>query len=333
VKTAFVVGTTETASIDGISAAGASPDVMKHTPAADAELVTYGRTVFAPTVPVSPSGCPTPSLVTRAALDHLDVETLIVDAGLAASTAAPTIDVGVDPGGDVRTDRPVADAQVAFDRGESVGRSIDDAVLLIGESIPGGTTTAMGVLTALGEPNAVSSSLPENPIERKRRVVSTGLETSMIDPGSLSGNPVEAVATMGDPVLATVAGLVAGATATGTDVTLAGGSQMVAAAALARHAGVGAPLALATTRFVERDETFDVRAAADALDLSLRVTDPGFDGADHVAFQRYRQGEAKEGVGMGGALWLADREGVAMADIRHRIVDYYDRLIGDHGPD
>lgn len=330
---AVVVGATETASIDGISAAGASPDVMKHTPAADAELLTYGRTVFAPTVPVSPSGCPTPSLVSRAALDHVDVETVVVDAGLAAETAAPTVDLGVDAGADLRTERPVPDAAAAFDRGESIGRAIADDEVLIGESIPGGTTTAMGVLTALGEPNAVSSSLPENPIEQKRRAVWTGLEASGIEDGSLSGNPVEAVATMGDPVLAAVAGLVAGATATGTEVTVAGGSQMVAAAALARHAGVDAALGLATTSFVERDETFDVHGAADALDLTLRVTDPGFDAADHVAFERYREGEAKEGVGMGGALWLAERDGVAMADVRDRIVDYYDRLVEGDGPD
>jgi len=332
VRAAFVVGTTETARIDGISAAGAAPDVMNHTPAADAELVTYGRPVFAPEVPVSPTGCPTPSLVTRAAFDRLDVETMVVDAGLSVPTAAPAVTVGAEVGGDVREAVPVPDAESAFERGRSLGAALGEDALLIGESIPGGTTTAMGVLTALGEPNDVSSSLPENPLERKREIVSTGLEASDVEPGALAGQPLAAVEGMGDPVLATVAGLIAGATSNGTAVTLAGGSQMVAAAALARHAGVDAPLRLATTSFVAADETFDVRAGADALDLSLAVTDPGFDRGDHVAFERYRQGEAKEGVGMGGALWLAERAGVSMADVRDGVREYYDRLVGDDGP-
>lgn len=328
---AFVVGTTATARIDGISAAGASPEMMRHTPAADAEIVTYGRPVFAPTTPVSPSGCPTPSLVTRAVLDHLSVDTIVVDAGLAARTAAPTVSIETSPGDDLRAERPVPNAEAAFDAGASVGRAITDEELLIGESIPGGTTTAMGVLTALGEPNGVSSSLAANPIDRKRSVVESGLDASDIEPGALAGQPIATVERMGDPVLATVAGLVAGATAVGTSVMLAGGSQMVAAAALVRHAGIDAPLTLATTSFVEADDTFDLQAAADALDLSTRVTDPGFDTEDHVAFERYRLGEAKEGVGMGGALWLADREDVPMAAVRGRIREYYDRLVGDDG--
>jgi len=52
-RTRFVLtaGTTRTAAIDGISAAGADPEAMVHTPAADAEILTYGTTVRAPAVP------------------------------------------------------------------------------------------------------------------------------------------------------------------------------------------------------------------------------------------------------------------------------------------
>ena len=38
----LAAGTTETALIDGISAAGALPELMVHTPSADAEIVAYG---------------------------------------------------------------------------------------------------------------------------------------------------------------------------------------------------------------------------------------------------------------------------------------------------
>jgi len=51
--TRFVLtaGTTHTAAIDGISAAGADPDAIVHTPAADAEILAYGAPVRAPAVP------------------------------------------------------------------------------------------------------------------------------------------------------------------------------------------------------------------------------------------------------------------------------------------
>ena len=62
----LVAGTTRTAAIDGLSGAGADPEAMVHTPGADAEVVSYGRPVRAPVVPVSPSGTPTPEVVTRA---------------------------------------------------------------------------------------------------------------------------------------------------------------------------------------------------------------------------------------------------------------------------
>lgn len=46
----LVAGTTETA-IDGISAAGETPTLLGHTPAADAEIVAYGQPVLAPIDP------------------------------------------------------------------------------------------------------------------------------------------------------------------------------------------------------------------------------------------------------------------------------------------
>lgn len=329
---ALVVGATETAAVDGISAAGANPRLLDHTPPADAELVAYGGPVYAPTVPVSPGGCPTPALVTRAVRELLDVDLLVVDGGLAAPTAAPTVDVGATPGADLRDPTPVPDASEVFERAKRVGAATDGP-LVVGESVPGGTTTALGVLAALGEPFGVSSSLPTNPVELKRRVVAEALAASDLEPGALSSRPLEAVARMGDPVLAAVAGLVVGAAERDGSVTLAGGTQMVAAAALVRHAGVDHPLRLATTSFVDGDETADVRVAADELDLDLTVTDPGFDRLDHDGLAHYAEGVGKEGAGMGGALALAREAGVGMAAVRERVVACYDREIDAVGGD
>ncbi|EMA65300.1 hypothetical protein C461_14428 [Halorubrum aidingense JCM 13560] len=339
-----VAGTTETAAIDGISAAGADPTLRRHTPSADLEIVADGRPAPDSPVPVSPSGCPTPAVVTRAVRDLVGFEFVAVDAGLAVPTATPTRGVDAGPGGDIREADPVPDAEAIFERARAMapvladrdgdGSDTDDvtatgAEILLAETIPGGTTTALGVLTALGERPIVSSSLAANPLASKRAVVEEGLSASGLDPGDAAGDPITAVQQMGDPVLAAAAGLVVGAADRDVPVTLAGGTQLAAVAALARHAGVDRRLALATTAFVADDPTADVAALATDLDLSLTATDPAFDESDHPAMAAYARGEAKEGVGMGGALALADRAGVPAGDVRARVATLTDRLLAE----
>ncbi|UPM42827.1 nicotinate mononucleotide-dependent phosphoribosyltransferase CobT [Halocatena salina] len=328
----LVGGNTETARIDGISAAGATPEGMAHTPSADLEIVTYGQPVSTRTVPVSPSGCPTPAVVTRAVFELLGFERLAVDSGLACSTSAPTVSIGVGPGQDVRDATPLPSAAEAFETARRLGRQLPDERLMVGETVPGGTTTALGVLTALGERPTVSSSLPENPLALKEAVIEMALDVSELSPGDTAGEPVKTLKCVGDPVLATVAGLAVGATESGTDVTLAGGTQMAAAAALVRHFGIDDALSLATTVFVLEDESAAIEELANDLAVDVTVTDPGFDAHDHPAMNAYVAGEAKEGVGMGGALALADRADATMAAVREQVIAVYDRLL-DRGND
>jgi uncharacterized protein (TIGR00303 family) len=322
----LVAGTTRTAEIGGISAAGADPELMAHTPGADAEVVEYGRPVRAPVVPASPSGTPTPAVVTRAVREELGFPVTVVDGGLSEPTAAGTVTVGARAGGDVREQDPVPTGPGAFAAARVFGRALPADEILVGETIPGGTTTALGVLTALGEPASVSSSLSENPLDRKREVVAAGLSASSLQRGGAAGEPKRAVRRMGDPVLATAAGLALGAHESGTALTLAGGTQTLAVAALLRHAGLEGGLSLATTSFVEDDPSADLAGLAGALGVDVTVTDPGFGALDHPAVEGYLAGEAKEGVGMGGALALADRAGLPMATVRERVVDAADRL-------
>lgn len=322
----LVAGTTETATIDGISAAGANPDAMAQTPSADAELVTYGAPIRTNHVPVSPTGCPTPAMVTRAVRAVHRFKLTTVDAGLSVPTAAPTVDIGAEPGQDIREQTAVPNAASLFEQSRRLGASLPDDELLIAETIPGGTTTALGVLEALGERSTVSSSLPENPMALKREVVAEALETSDIETGACADRPIAAVEAVGDPVLAAIAGLASGGTAQGTTVTLAGGTQQLAAAAIVRHCDNEKPLEVATTSYVADDETAAVRELAEDLDVSLTVTDPGFAGEDHVAMERFEAGEAKEGVGMGGSLALAQQSGELSA-VRDQFVALYDRLL------
>ena len=342
----LVAGTTKTARIDGISAAGADPDLVAHTPSADAELIEYGHLVRAPSLPVSPTGCPTPAAVTRAVRERVGFETLVVDGGLAEPTGAPTVGVGATPGRDIRETDPVPTAPGAWVAARDLGRALPDDELVIGETIPGGTTTALGVFRALGvggdsgaseTPRSVdgdavdvpvSSSLPANPLDLKRAVIEDAFEASDLAPGDAAYRPQLAVRFLGDPVLATVAGLTAGALESGTEVTLGGGTQMLAVAALVRHAGVAAPLSVATTTYVAA--AADLYAAAAALDCDLVVTDPGFEGRDDP-LARYAAGEAKEGAGMGGALRLAERAG-ALEGVADGTLEVVERVDGSYGP-
>lgn len=322
-RTRFVLaaGTTRTAAIDGLSAAGADPELLPHTPSADAEVLVYGDAVRATDVPVSPTGCPTPAVVSRAVHELVALTPTVVDAGLATPTAAPTVDVGATPGGDIRDDEPVPNARAVYVAARDYAAALPDDHLVVAETIPGGTTTALGVLTALDVADRVSSSLPDNPLARKRDVVDVALDG--IDPR----DALDAVRHAGDPVLATVAGLAAGALSRDAAVTLAGGTQMLAAAAVARSRGHDGPLTVATTPYVAEDETAAFRGTAARLDLDVTVTDPGFADTDHPGMRRYAAGEGKEGVGMGGALALAADAGVSMADVREQVATVYDRII------
>ncbi len=332
----LVAGTTRTAAVDGISAAGATPALLEHTPSADAEILVYGRPVRSPVVPVSPTGCPTPAAVTRAVRECTDLDVTVVDAGLAEPTAAPTVTLDANPGADIRSAEAVPGAAGIYEAAREYGRLLPgDDHLYVGETVPGGTTTALGVLRALGEQATVSSSLPDNPLERKRELVAEGLAASDIAEGDAFGDPVAALRLMGDPVLAGAAGLVRGALETDTPVTLAGGTQLLAVAALLRHDGVEDDLDLATTSFVAADDSADLDGLAAALDVTVAATDPGFDELAHPAAEAYCAGEAKEGVGMGGALRIADRSEVSLETVREQFCTVTDRLaaVGEDDPE
>lgn len=331
----LVTGSTETARIDGLSAAGASPALLAQTPAADAEILKHGRPRVTDVVPVSPTGCPTPAVVTRAGRELLGFDVDVIDAGSARRVTVADRTLATTAGRDIRESHALPNAATLVERAREYGRGLADEHVLIAETVPGGTTTAMATLAALGERTAVSSSLAANPVERKRRVADAGLAASDLPPGGAADDPLRALGAVGDPALAGVVGVALGLLDRDGRVTFAGGTQLCAAAALLRRFGVDAPLSLATTSFVAADDSADVRGLATDLDVELTVTDPAFDSVSHPLTDAYCRGEAKEGVGMGGVLAMAagDVPGLAssgtptVVDVRDRALTVYDRLL------
>jgi uncharacterized protein (TIGR00303 family) len=306
-----VISVTETAKIQGISAAGENPEITDYTPPADVELLHLGKCKCIPGVPVTPDGIPTPALVTMSALKLADIPTLVVSAGLNVKPHVPFVDLCGSPGRDIRTGRAVDNAEEVLNRAKIAGENLSKTAdyLVIGESVPGGTTTALSVLLAMGvdAKGKVSSSMPLNPHELKIRTVEEGFKAAGVKFGDFADDPIKAVSTVGDPMQPALAGLVLGA-ADRVPVIMAGGTQMAAVLAVvkASNPDVLDNVAVGTTRWIIADKTADMKAlVAEIADVPLLAADIDFSKSRFDGLRAYEAGVVKEGVGCGGAAMAA----------------------------
>jgi uncharacterized protein (TIGR00303 family) len=306
-----VIGVTETAKIPGISAAGANPEITDYTPPADVELLHLGKCKCILGVPVTPDGIPTPALITMSALKLADIPTLVVNAGLKIKPHVPFVELGGVPGNDIRTGKALTNAQEVIDRAKILGENLSKTAdyLVVGESIPGGTTTALSVLLAMGvdAKGKVSSSMPLNPHELKIKTVEKGLETAGVKVGEFADDPVKAVSAVGDPMQPAVAGLVVGA-AENVPVIMAGGTQMAAVLAVVNglNPKVLGNVAIGTTRWIVNDKTSDINGIVSKIaDIPVLAADIDFSSSKFDGLKAYEAGVVKEGVGCGGATTAA----------------------------
>jgi uncharacterized protein (TIGR00303 family) len=258
-------------------------------------------------VPVTPDGIPTPALVTMSALKLADIPTLPVNAGLRILPHVPFLEVGAKPGGDIRTGKAVQNAQETLQRAKLAGEQLSRTAeyLVIGESIPGGTTTALGVLLAMGvnAKGKVSSSMPGNPHDLKTKVVEEGLKSRNLKFGDLANDPLGAVSCVGDPLMPVFAGLVLGA-AERVPVLMAGGTQMSAVLAIvnALNPKILENIAIGTTRWIIADKTSDLKGIVGKIaDIPILAADLNFGGSRFSGLRAYEAGVVKEGVGIGGS--------------------------------
>src|SRR3989337_3456602 len=110
------IGTTETAKIRGISAAGALPELTDYTPPADIELLLLGKCKCIHGVPVTPEGIPTPALITMSALRLANIPALAVNGGLRIQPRVPFLELGAKPGRDIRTGKAVDNVEEGLQR-------------------------------------------------------------------------------------------------------------------------------------------------------------------------------------------------------------------------
>ncbi len=314
---ASILSNTLLSMVPGISGAGTTPEKTLFTPVLDAELIAEGSISSMPVRPNTPTGCPTPASITRAIMEMIGLSPLFINAGLAHRPTVPCLDVYGIPGDDPRFGDAVPAAELLFNRGKSLGTflgQVSDLVVL-GECVPGGTTTSLCVLRALGYPARVSSSFIENPVSMKEevwRIVSERISESGIS------SPLDAVRIGGDPMIAVGAGIAASYPG---HLILAGGTQMLSVAAVVRAMGRPVPR-IATTCYVRDDASANFEEIADLIGSETFYIDPGFGELGHSGLARYCIGEVKEGMGAGGAMLLAYLLGHSPAAIRRKILEF-----------
>jgi uncharacterized protein (TIGR00303 family) len=332
-----VIGVTETAKIQGISAAGANPEITDYTPPADVELLQLGKCKCIPGVPVTPDGIPTPALITMSALKLTDIPTIVVSAGLKVKPHVPFVELGGCPGRDIRTGNALDNAEEVMNRAKILGENLSKTVdyLVVGESIPGGTTTALSVLLAMGvdAKGKVSSSMPLNPHELKIKTAEAALKAAKVKAGEFADDPIKAVSSVGDPMQPAHAGLVIGA-AKNVPVIMAGGTQMAAVLAVvnASNAKVLGNVAIGTTRWIIEDKTADLKGLVSKIaDVPLLAADLDFSKTRFDGLKAYEAGVVKEGVGCGGAsiaAILKSKNKITKDVLLKEIENNYKQLVG-----
>lgn len=346
----LALGSTHTSDIEEISAAGATPEMRRQTPAIDAEALVLGRTVLAGNIPTSPAGIVSPVVITRAAVGLLratagasfpsqssSINTTVVNCGSFFRPAVPHITAGLTPAGCVSSGAALNIKQVEhlFREGLKFGKQAIEksSYLILAECVPGGTTTALGVLLALGHKaqGLLSSSLPQADHDLKSRLVEQGLQKANLPTNAVAAMPLLAVAALGDPMQAFVAGAALSASQS-IPVMLAGGSQMLAVWALMQalcrteqirlHKG---SLGVITTKWVAFDPSAGAKQLAILLDAPFAASCPDFSSSRHRGIAAYEQGHVKEGAGAGGAMaaahLIAGRSSIEIVEAIDRCYD------------
>ena len=312
-----ILANTFLSTVPGLSGAGPSPQGSLLVPNLDAELIIQGRITSCDATPNTPSGCPTPASITRSMAELADFPVLFINAGLAHHPIVPCLDMDGRPGRDPRIEPAVPDVERLYAHGLWAGRffsrSYDTVVL--GECVPGGTTTALCVLRALGYEARVSSAAVVSPGDLKEEIAAAVLNRIRT---IRKDNPLDIIREAGDPMMAVAVGIAAGYTGR---LYLAGGTQMLAVAAVIKACNIPLP-DVVTMVYVRDDPEANCTEIADQIGARLIVIDPDFGSIAHSGLVRYCIGEVKEGMGAGGAIFLADLMGYSLSDIKGSILRF-----------
>lgn len=335
----LVISYTSTASIPGITVAGANPELIKYTPPADAEFILYGKCKSLDMIPATPDGKPTPSIITKTALESTNFPMVVVDSGSEIKPILPYVSLNSKPGSNILIEAGLnyPDVVKNYEMGKILGEQLskNQDTLVIGESIPGGTTTALGVLQALGIDafNKVSSSMPENPVSLKNEVVKQALARSALTIEEYKNDPFKAISNLGDPMMPSVVGITESMLTRGKNIILAGGTQMCCIAAILKNLKVSLKtnICIGTTSYVHNDRTSDISNLACQVDEDLPIyyVNLGLENSKKDGLRAYSQGFVKEGAGAGGMALAAfiNNQALSTNEFLRKIENNYQETI------
>ncbi len=313
---------TRTCEIPGITQAGI-PGKIPYTPTLDAEFITTQKLFSMPEIAETPSGVPTPALITRGVHNLCPFSTIeTLDLGLeirAQQTSLHSFDIHP---ADSITKGAKINAKEVFTKGMAFGRSyeLQGNYLILGESTPSGTTTATATALALGYDlrDDFSSSFLDVPDDIRTQTINSAL--SLIDKDM---NNFEKLSLVSDNMLIFCAGFLLEATRR-FHVVLAGGTQMAACLLVADTLREDVlmrlkseNLTLATTAWVANDKNSNIKHILEQLSYTPHAiyTELSFAEAEIPVLKKYDEGEAKEGVGAGAALAYACTNGCTNQEV------------------
>ncbi|AAP99481.1 Nicotinate-nucleotide--dimethylbenzimidazole phosphoribosyltransferase [Prochlorococcus sp. SS52] len=329
----LVLAGTKTAEIEGISAAGATKESRRFTAVADAEFLLHGPTASRrwPLPPLS-AGV-SPALISYVASDLIGVKSLIAQAGILQTPSFPCLSIespSQGPSECITTGKAMDINRVEnlFEEGMKMGLELASPLLLT-ECVPGGTTTALAVLTGLGitASELISGSSRTPPMTLKKKIVEKGLQSLSL---GAKPCPKELLAAVGDPFQPFAVGLLLGARKVKQPVLLGGGSQMLAVLATAL-ASIDSSLkddfvediSIGTTYWLANESlslsigqsAFQslIKLVEDSFEVSLLGLSAGlrFTKSSKQVLRDYEIGYVKEGVGAGAFVLLAQNNGVS----------------------
>ncbi|WP_457744625.1 nicotinate-nucleotide--dimethylbenzimidazole phosphoribosyltransferase [Sulfurimonas sp.] len=317
---------TKTCEIEGITQAGI-PGKIAYTPTLDAEFISTQKLFSMPEIAETPSGVPTPALITRAVHNLTPFSTIeILDLGLEISPEQTQLHTfEITPSESIATGAKI-DAKEVFQKGMAFGKSYElkGNYLILAESTPSGTTTAAASALALGYEckDDFSSSFLHVPDSIKTKTLNAAL--SLIDKDMSN---FEKLSIVSDNMLLFCAGFLVEASKR-FHIVLAGGTQMAACLLIAdalredilmriKHDNI----TLATTQWVAKDKHSDIAHLLSLLSYTPRAlyTTFSFKNAEIPVLKKYDEGEAKEGVGAGASLAYAFSNGVDNEKILNEI--------------
>jgi uncharacterized protein (TIGR00303 family) len=325
---------TETSSVPNISAAGATTELIKYTPAADVEAIYYGKAKCLPAVPENPIGPPSPVIISIASLQVLNIPFFAINAGVKVKPYAPLIEINNIYGENIENGNALRniDIELIIEKSKVLAFELSKSYkfIILGESVPGGTTTAMSLINGLGynSYNKICGSMPGNQHRLKIELVKKALEHI-----NDNDSPVDIAKKIGDPMQIVQAFLTMELAKNGIYTLLAGGTQMVAVATLIKELGLeekfNDKIAVATTKWVSEDTDSDIVGLMEEMELAFPLLSANLDfsKSKFKNLQLYEQGYVKEGVGAGGlAVAAFNEKNISSDDFLIKIEKIYEKI-------